>query len=196
MPVVAISVWMEPVTSVAIVQPGISLWGSISISLGSWLGLGLPLAVVAEVVTVVTSITQMMAIAIIAQTSIAQPMSIVPIAIRMSSVAETVIVQPGVSLWVSLSVSLSSGFGLSLLYGLDSLLLSSGGGNGRDQAVGENSVGAGGGGTLVVLAADRGSVDQGMVDGVGVAIGQGKVTRGVDKPGLGLSLSSSIGGDS
>merc|ERR1719479_248110 len=136
-----------------------------------------------------------MAIAIIAQTSIAQPMPVVPIAIGVSSIAETVIVQPGVSLWVSLSVSLSSGFGLSLLYGLDSLLLS-GGGHGRDQTVGENSVGAGDGNTLVVLAADRGSVDQGMVDGIGVAIGQGKVTRGVDKPGLGLSLSSSIGGDS
>merc|ERR1719510_2185131 len=99
-------------------------------------------------------------------------MPVVPIAIGMSGVAETVIVQPGVSLWVSLSISLSSGFGLSLLYGLDSLLLS--GGNGRDKAVGQNSVGAGDGGTLVVLAADRGSVDQGMVDGVGVAIGQGK----------------------
>ena len=67
-------------------QPGISLWGSISISLGSWFGLGLPLAVVAEVVAVV-SITQMMAIAIVAQTSIAQSMSVVPIAIGMSSVA-------------------------------------------------------------------------------------------------------------
>ena len=97
---------------------------------------------------------------------------------------------------IDVKLYLSSGLGLSLLYGLDSLLLSSGGGNGRDQAVGENSVGAGDGGTLVVLAADRGSVDQGMVDGIGVAIGQGKVTRGVDKPGLGLSLSSSIGGDS
>merc|ERR1739847_144672 len=190
MPVVPISVWMEPVTSMAIVQPGISLWGSIRFSLG------LPLAVVAEVVAVVSSITQMMAIAIVAQTSIAQPMSVVPIAIRMSSVAETVIVQPGVSLWVSLSISLSSGLGLSLLYGLHSLLLSSGGGHGRDQAVGENSVGARDGNTLIVLAADRGSVDQGVVDGIGVAIGQGKVARGVDKPGLGLSLSSSIGGDS
>ena len=68
-------------------QPGISLWGSISISLGSLFSLGLPLAVVAEVVAVVSSITQMMAIAIVAQTSIAQPMSVVPIAIRMSSVA-------------------------------------------------------------------------------------------------------------
>merc|ERR1712183_522272 len=189
---------MEPVTSMAIVQPGISLWGSISISLGSWFSLGLPLAVVAEVVAVVSSITQMMAIAIVAQTSIAQPMSVVPIAIRMSSVAESVIVQPGVSLWVSLSISLSSGLGLSLLYGLDSLLLSRCSScYGRDQAVGENSVGARNGSTLVVLAADRGSVDQGVVEGIGVvAIGQGKAARGVDEPGLGLSLSSSIGGDS
>ena len=93
---------------------------------------------------------------------------------------------------IDVKLYLSSGFGLSLLYGLDSLLLSRCGGNGKRQ----NSVGAGDGSTLVVLAADRGSVDQGMVDGIGVAIGQGKVTRGVDKPGLGLSLSSSIGGDS
>ena len=43
-------------------QPGISLWGSISISLGSWFGLGLPLAVVAEVVAVVAVVAEMVAV--------------------------------------------------------------------------------------------------------------------------------------
>merc|ERR1712020_320507 len=198
MSVIAISVWMEPVTSVAIVQPRISLWGSFSISLGSWFSFGLPLAIVAEVVAVVSSISQVMpmSIAIIAQTSIAKTVPVIAVSIGMSGIAESVIVKPGVSLWVSLSISLSSGLGLSLLYGLDSLLLSSGGSRGRDQTVGENSVSAGHGGSLVVLAANRGGVDHGVVVGVWVAIGQGEVTGCVDKPGLGLSLSSSIGGDS
>merc|ERR1712108_39997 len=64
--------------------------------------------------SIIPSITQMMAVTIITVT------------IRMSSIAKTVIIQPWVSLWVSLGISLSSGLGLSLLYGLDSLLLSSG----------------------------------------------------------------------
>merc|ERR1711997_656959 len=105
----------------------------------------------------------------------------------MSSIAKTVIIQPG----VSLSISLSSGLGLSLLYGLDSLLLSSGGGHSRDQTVGKDSMSAGNGGTLIVLAADWGRVDEGVVDGVRVAVGEGKVARRVDKPRLGLGLSSS-----
>merc|ERR1712183_1092445 len=114
-------------------------------------------------------ITQMMAIA----------QTIISISIRTSSITKTVIIQPGVSLWVSLGISLSSGLGLSLLYGLDSLLLS------------------GGGGTLIVLAANRSRVDDGVVDGVWVvALRQRKMARGVDKPGFGLGLSSSIGGNS
>merc|ERR1719225_1044854 len=131
-------------------------------------------------------------------TIVSQMMSVITIAVWASSISQPVVVQPGVGLWVSLSISLSSGLGLSLLYGLHSLLLSRCSScYGRDQAVGENSVGARNGSTLVVLAADSGSVDQGVVEGIGVvAIGQGKVARGVNKPGLGLSLSSSIGGDS
>merc|ERR1712241_729606 len=124
--------------------------------------------------------------------SIAQTM--ISVSIRMSSIAKTVIIQPGVSLWVSLGISLSSGLGLSLLYGLDSLLLSGGGGDGRDQTVGKDSVSAGDGGTLIVLAAHRGRVDDGVVYGVWIAVRQRKMARGVDKPGFGLSLSSSIGG--
>merc|ERR1719510_346993 len=127
-------------------------------------------------------------------------MSIIPSITQMMAVtiiSKTVIIQPGVGLWVSLGISLGSGLGLSLLYGLDSLLLSSSsGGDGRDQTVGKDSVSAGDGGTLIVLAANRGRVDEGVVYGVWVAIGQRKMASGVDKPGLGLGLSASIGGDS
>ena len=97
---------------------------------------------------------------------------------------------------IDVKLYLSSGLGLSLLYGLDSLLLSSSGGGGRDKTVGKDSVSAGDGGTLIVLAANRGGVDHGVVVGIGVAIDQGGVvTHSVDKTGLGLGLSSSIGGD-
>merc|ERR1712203_1201627 len=154
MAIITITVWVESVTSMAVVQPGVSLWGSLSI--------GLPLSIISIVVgvTMIASVTQMMTIPIITQV-----MSIISVSIRTSSIAKTVVVQPGVSLWVSLGISLSSGLGLSLLYGLDSLLLSGGGGgDGRDQAVGKDSVSAGDGGTLIVLAADGGSgVDDGGV---------------------------------
>merc|ERR1712183_747231 len=139
--------------------------------------------------SIVPRITQMMAIA----------QTIISISIRTSSITKTVIIQPGVSLWVSLGISLSSGLGLSLLYGLDSLLLSGGGGDGRDQTVRKDSVSAGDGGTLIVLAADGGSgVDDGCVVDVWVSTIHQRVveTRGVDKPGFGLGLSSSIGGNS
>merc|ERR1712062_323292 len=117
---------------------------------------------VTKMMTVVTRISQMMTIT----------QAIVTITIGTGSIAKPVIVQPGVSLGVSLSISLSSGLGLSLLYGLDNLLLgSSGSGDSRDQAVGEDTVSTGDSGTLIVLAANRGSVDQGMVNGVGVAVG-------------------------
>merc|ERR1712119_176703 len=120
--------------------------------------------------SIVPRITQMMAIA----------QTIISISIRTSSITKTVVVQPGVSLWVSLGISLSSGLGLSLLYGLDSLLLSGGGGDGRDQTVRKDSVSAGDGGTLIVLAANRSRVDDGVVDGVWVvAVRQRKMARGV-----------------
>merc|ERR1712038_26341 len=117
-----------------------------------------------------------MAVTIISQTTVTQVMTIVPVAIRTSSIAKTVIIQPWVSLWVSLGISLGSGLGLSLLYGLDSLLLSGGGGgDGRDQTVGKDSVSAGDGGTLIVLAAHRGRVDEGVVYGVWIAVRQRSV---------------------
>merc|ERR1712187_395043 len=178
MTIITISVWVESVSSMAVVQPGVGLWGSFGISLGSWLSLGAPLSIVSQM-SIIPSITQMMAVAI-----------------RMSSIAKTVIIQPGVGLWVSLGISLGSGLSLSLLYGLDSLLLSSSGGGGRDQTVGKDSVSAGDGDTLIVLAAHRGRVDEGVVHGVRIAVRQRKMARGVDKPGLGLGLSSCIGGDS
>merc|ERR1719219_2899863 len=145
--------------------------------------------------SIIPSITQMMAVTIISQT-VTQVMTIIPVAIRTSSIAKTVIIQPGVGLWVSLGISLGSGLSLSLLYGLNSLLLSSSGGDGRDQTVGKDSVSAGDGGTLIVLAANRGRVDDGVVQGVWIAVRQRKMARGVDKPGVGLGLSSCIGGDS
>merc|ERR1712045_929663 len=133
--------------------------------------------------SIISSISQMMAISIVTQTSISQTMAIVTITIGTGSIAKPVIVQPGVSLGISLSISLSSGFGLSLLYGLDSLLLlSSGRGHSRDQTVRKDSMSAGNGGTLIVLAADWGRVDEGVVEGVRVAVGEGKVARRVDKP--------------
>merc|ERR1712088_1065400 len=127
--------------------------GKLRHSLGSWFSLGVPLSIISIVVgvTMIASVTQMMTIPIITQV-----MTIISVSIRTSSITKTVVVQPGVSLWVSLGISLSSGLGLSLLYGLDSLLLSGGGGDGRDQTVGKDSVSAGDGGTLIVLAANRG----------------------------------------
>merc|ERR1711863_144703 len=102
-------------------------------------------------------------------TKVSETMSVITIAVGVSSISQPVIVQPG--------FSLSSGLGLSLLYGLNSLLLgSSGGGDSRNQAVGEDTVSTGDSGTLIVLAANRSGVDQGVVNGVGVAVGQGNVT--------------------
>lgn len=74
----------------------------------------------------------------------------------------------------------------------------------RNKAVGEDTVSAGDSGTIIVLAANRGGVDQGGVIGEwcvvnvgGGVVHQGSVvTHCVDKPGIGLSLSSSIGGNS
>merc|ERR1711936_1348935 len=110
--------------------------------------------------------------------------TIISVSIRTSSIAKSVIIQPG----VSLGVSLSSGLGLSLLYGLDSLLLSGGGGgDGRDQTVGKDSVSAGDGDSLIVLAAHRGRVDEGVVYGVWIAVRQRSVVAySVDKTGFGL----------
>merc|ERR1712113_1120651 len=97
---------------------------------------------------------------------VSQMMSVITIAVWASSISQPVIEQPGVSLGVSLSISLSSGLGLSLLYRLHSLLLSSrSGGDSRNKAVGEDTVSAGDSGTIIVLAADRGGVDQGGVIG-------------------------------
>merc|ERR550539_1854245 len=68
--------------------------------------------------------------------------------------------------------------------------------------IGTDSMSAGDGDTLVVLTANGGRVDQGVVVGERkVVVGEGKVVvhqrcpSVVDKPGLGLGLSSSIGGD-
>merc|ERR1712006_41570 len=78
--------------------------------------------------TIIPSIAQMMTISI-PSIAIVVSQTIITITIGTGSVAKTVVVQPWVSLWVSFSIS--SGLGLSLLYGHDSILsrlLSSGGG--------------------------------------------------------------------
>ena len=81
----SLTVWMESVTSVAIVQPGVSLWGSVSISLGSWFSLSLPLAVVSQV-SVVAEVVAVVA-EVVAVASVGQPVSVITIAIGMSSIA-------------------------------------------------------------------------------------------------------------
>merc|ERR1712007_341396 len=138
MAIVTVSIRTSGITKTVVVQPWVSLWGSLSISLSSGFGLGGPLAVVSQMMTIIPSIAQMMTISI-----------------GTSSVAKSVVVQPWVSLGVSLSISLSSGLGLSLLYGhnsiLSRLLSSGGGGHSRDQTVGKDSMSAGDGDTLIVL---------------------------------------------
>merc|ERR1712062_392152 len=121
-------------------------------------------------------------------TIVSQMMSVITIAVWASGISQPVVVQPR----VSLSISLSSGLGLSLLYRLHSLLLSSrSGGDSRSQSVGEDTVSAGDSGTIIVLAANRGGVDQGGVIGKGsvVNVGESVVHQGsshcVGKPGLG-----------
>merc|ERR1719293_603737 len=119
-------------------------------------------------------VTQMMTI-------VSQMMSVITIAVGVSSISKVAIVQPGVSLGVSLSISLSSGLGLSLLYGLHSLLLSSRSGSGSsNKAVGEDTVSAGDSGPIIVLAANRGGVDQGVVvcEGSVVNVGESVVDQG------------------
>merc|ERR1711994_669600 len=114
-------------------------------------------------------------------TIVSQMMSVITIAVWVSGISQPVIEQPWVGLRVSLSISLSSGLGLSLLYRLHSLLLSSrSGGDSRNKAVGEDTVSAGDSGTIIVLAANRGGVDQGGVIGKGsvVNVGESVVHQG------------------
>merc|ERR1711878_1036 len=101
---------MGGVSKTVVVQPGVGLWGSFSISLSSWLSLGGSLAVVAQRMSIISisSVTKMMTVV----TSITQMMAIVTITIRMGGVSKTVVVQPGVGLGVSFSISLSSWFSL------------------------------------------------------------------------------------
>merc|ERR1712045_974583 len=113
MSMITVAVGVSGISQPVIVQPGVCLGGSFSISLGSRFSLSLPLAVVAIVVRV-----SMIGI-------VSQMMTIITIAVWVSGISKVAIVQPGVSLGVSLSISLSSGLGLSLLYGLNSLLLGS-----------------------------------------------------------------------
>merc|ERR1712087_392434 len=104
---ITIAVGVSGISQPVIVKPGVSLRGSFSISLGSRFSLSLPLAVVAMVsirVSMIGRVTVMM-------TKVSQTMSIITIAVWVSGIPQAVIVQP----WVSLGVSLSSGLGLFLL---------------------------------------------------------------------------------
>merc|ERR1712226_1604678 len=198
MAVISVPVGMTGISKAAVVQPGVSLWGSLGISLSSWLGIGGPLAVVSVVVVRIAMVGRVaQPVAVVPR--VAKMMAIVTVSVRTSSIAKAMVVQPGVSLWVSLGISLSGG--LSLLYGHDiALLLSSGGrGHSRGQAVvgkgRKDSLSAGDGDSLVVLAAGwEMVVDEGCV-----VVGQGEVVvhhgspHGVDKPGLGLGYGYGYG---
>merc|ERR1711879_113068 len=192
MAIVTITIRMGGVSKTVVVQPGVGLGVSFSISLSSWFSLGGPLAVVAVWMSIisVSSVTKMMTVV----TSITQMMAIVTVSIRMGGVTKTVVVQPGVGLGVSLSSGL--GLGIPLLYGHDSLVLSlrNGGGHSMEGSeCGKVPLSAGDEGTIVVPTAGWGRVDEGSV-----VVGEGKmgvrqgVAHMVGKPGLGLGLSSSI----
>lgn len=109
-----------------------------------------------------------------------------------------VVSQPGVGLGVSLGLSLSGG--LSLLYGHDGIVLSSGRSS-RSHSErgegGENSVSARDEGTLIVPAAGSSGVDKRVVVGEGgvgeSVVHQRSVSNGVDKSRISFGLGLSIG---
>ena len=107
-----------------------------------------------------------------------------------------IVSQPGVSLRVSLGLSLSGG--LSLLYGHDGIVLSSGGSSRSHSERGEgreNSVSARDEGSLIVPAAGSSGVDKrNVVVGEGsVVVHQRSVSHGVDKSWISFGLGLSIG---
>merc|ERR1719195_2505180 len=170
--VVAVAVVPTVGESVATVQqPGISLRGSLSVSLGSCLPL-LP-AVVAVVVSVGVG-----SVAVGKVTVADGPVPVGPVE------------QPGLSLSLRIGLSLSGGF--PLLPRLLNSGLSSGNRGGRDNS-NEATVSARHHSAGVVLASGGGGVDDGGdgVGGVGEgrAVGAGKVVAcGVGEGGVGLGV--------
>merc|ERR1712024_236287 len=184
---IAISVRVGSIAKTVVVQPWGSLGASLSISLSGGLSISRSLAIISVGVTIVA-----IGVRVISSIGVPIAQTMITISVRVGSIAKTVVVQPWVSLGVSLSISLSGGLSRSLLYRLNSLLLSgSRSWSSSYESVGENSVSTGDRGTLVVLAANRGSVDHGMVVGIRESVVHQRcvVANSVNKPRIGLSLS-------
>merc|ERR1719445_2812135 len=152
---IAVAVGVGSVPKTVVGQPGVSL--GVSLSLSSWLGLGLSLAVVSEVVgKSVVAVDPGVGEGGVA-VGVGSVVVSVPVGIGVSGIVS----QPGVSLRVSLGLSLSGG--LSLLYGHDGIVLSSGGSS-RSHSErgegGENSVSARDEGSLIVPTAGSSGVDK------------------------------------
>merc|ERR1719350_1659541 len=179
--VVAVAVIPTVGESVATVQqPGISLRGSLSVSLSSCLPL-LP-AVVAVVVAKAV-------VAVVAGVGVGS-VAVGQVAVADGPVAVGPVEQPGLSLSLRIGLSLSSG--LPLLPRLLNSGLSRGNRGSRDNS-NETTVSAGHHSAGVVLASSGGSVDNGG-DGVG-GVGEGRadgvgkvVACGVREGGVGLGV--------
>merc|ERR1719350_364523 len=179
--VVAVAVVPTVGESVATVQqPGISLRGSLSVSLSSCLPL-LP-AVVAVVVAKAV-------VAVVAGVGVGS-VAVGQVAVADGPVAVGPVEQPGLSLSLRIGLSLSSG--LPLLPRLLNSGPSSGNRGGRDNS-NETTVSAGHHSAGVVLASGGGGVDDGG-DGVG-GVGEGRaegvgkvVACGVGEGGVGLGV--------
>merc|ERR1712066_250186 len=187
---IAVAVGAGGIAQTVVVQPGVSL------GLSCGLGISGPFAVITVGWVAVVMVGVWVVASIASVASIAEAEAMIAIAVVVTSIAQTVVVQPWVGLGVSLSISLGSGLSLSLLYRHHSLLLSlgRGGGNGEGSEGGENSVSTGNHGTVIVPTAGR-SVDQGdvVVGQWEVVVPQG-MPNGVGK--LGVSLSRDVGSDS
>merc|ERR1719350_175764 len=167
---VAVAVVSTVGESVATVQqPGISLRGSLSLSLGGRLPL-LP-AVVAVVVAKAV-------VAVVASVGVGS-VAVGKVTVANGPVAVGPVEQPGLGLSLRIGLSLSSG--LPLLPRLLNSGLSSGNRRGRDNS-NETTVSAGHHSAGVVLASSGGGVDDGG-DGVGkvvaCSVGEGGVGLGV-----------------
>merc|ERR1719350_958113 len=179
--VVAVAVVPTVGESVATVQqPGISLRGSLSVSLGGCLPL-LP-AVVAIVVAKAV-------VAVVASVGVGS-VAVGKVTVADGPVAVGPVEQPGLSLGLRIGLSLSSG--LPLLPRLLNSGLSRGNRGGRDNS-NETTVSARHHSASVVLASGGGGVDDGG-DGVG-GVGEGRaegvgkvVACGVGEGGVGLGV--------
>merc|ERR1719195_2425485 len=182
--VVAVAVVPTVGESVATVQqPGISLRGSLSVSLGGCLPL-LPAVVAVVVAEAVVAVVVSVGVGSVA---------VGKVTVADGPVAVGPVEQPGLSLSLRIGLSLSGG--LPLLPRLLNSGLSSGNRGGRDNS-NEATVSAGHHSAGVVLASSGGGVDDGG-DGVG-GVGEGRadgvgkvVACGVGEGGVGLGVHGS-----